>query len=287
MRDALSREPGPGFDEYRILLATALKDQGKKEESLQVLDKDAPIVPSSPRWCLLRGRLHLELEKRAEAKRDFENAIALRPTYAEAYEGLATVCDALGDKVQAQRCRKRYEILKAKRPDVPVARNIDANEELPFRRRVAEIDALAGKSLMAGGDGAQAEACFRAAAAFDPYNRDCRYSLAALCGQQGRLEDALEAVRQLRELAPDDALVFYNLGELQKRLGDFDAAEEAMSNACRLAPRQALGYVGLAALYLQSNRKLADARRIAATAVRLEPNNKQYRELQQELESRK
>ena len=92
-----------------------------------------------------------------------------------------------------------------------------------------------------------------------------------LCEQQGRLKESLEAARQLAELSPQDSLAFFRLGELERRLGDFDTAEEALANACRLAPGQAAGYAGLVRLYLQTGRKLKEAKRIAAMAAQLEP----------------
>lgn len=318
MRDALVRDPN--FEEYRIVLAQALKDLGKKQESLQVLDQDAPVPPRSPRRYLLRGRLHLELQKFAEATRDFEIVVALEPASAEAYDGLAAACDRLGEEAKAKRYRKKQEVLKAKHAVFLDPTTDDANDGLLLRRRIAEIRTLAGTAQLAHGDSGQAEANFRAAAALDPNNPDCRQSLAALCEQQGRLQESLDAVRQLRELAPNDPLVLYSLGDLERRLGDFDAAEEAMANVCRLAPRTAAGYAGLAELYLQTGRKLAEARRIAAMAAQLEPtagnffalaatcektgdiagarraieraqalepNNAHYREMQQSLDKRK
>ena len=222
-------------------------------------------------------------------------------------------------KQKVQPCRKKHEILQAKHQEVLDSEADEANE-LFLRRRIAEVYTLAGQAYLAKGETGQAEADFRAAAALDPDNGACRQSLAMLCEQQGRLKESLETVRQIKELLPDSSLVFFRLGELERRLGDFDAAEEALANVCRLAPRQAVGYASLARLYLQMGRKLKEARQVAAVAAQmeptagnfstlaascervgdvaaarqaleralaLEPNNPQYREMQQALDKRK
>jgi Flp pilus assembly protein TadD len=56
----------------------------------------------------------------------------------------------------------------------------------------------------------------------------------------------------------------------------FDQAEAAYRNAIVLTPKRAGGYATLAEYYVQSNRKLDEAKALAVKAIQLEPVAKHY-----------
>ncbi len=85
----------------------------------------------------------------------------------------------------------------------------------------------------------------RNAIRLQPYLAGPRLELASLLGSSPGNE---AEVRRLREeevdllerdakLAPENPMIFYQLGKLAYLLGDYDKAQSAVETACRLAPR--------------------------------------------------
>lgn len=56
---------------------------------------------------------------------------------------------------------------------------------------------------------------------------------------EDRLEDALEELERLKEVAPREASVFFLIGRIHKKLGAADAAMVAFSTALDLKPASA------------------------------------------------
>jgi tetratricopeptide (TPR) repeat protein len=56
----------------------------------------------------------------------------------------------------------------------------------------------------------------------------------------------------------------------------YEAAEQAFSKVCELAPDQSIGYRSLAELYLDTNRNLPEALSLAEKAVRIDPTAVSY-----------
>ena len=100
----------------------------------------------------------------------------------------------------------------------------------------------------------------------------CRVHRAVVLGRQGALEDAeREAVRACAELLgshlPNAVAAYAEVGDIRRRLGDLDRAEEAFAQARDLCGRDCAG----AALLRLAQGRLEDARRIIAGCLAEEP----------------
>jgi tetratricopeptide (TPR) repeat protein len=99
----------------------------------------------------------------------------------------------------------------------------------------------------------------------------CQVSLAALYQQSKRWNDAAQAYEGLVAVRPDNVDFYWELGVLRARLGRFEAAEEAFRELMERAPESPRGYAGLAEVYLQSDRRLTEAAKLAREAVERRP----------------
>ena len=73
----------------------------------------------------------------------------------------------------------------------------------------------------------------------DKRNPLAKYEKASVLLSEDRLEDALEELERLKEVAPREASVFFLIGRIHKKLGAADAAMVAFSTALDLKPASA------------------------------------------------
>lgn len=72
--------------------------------------------------------------------------------------------------------------------------------------------------------------------------------------KSGQYDDAVDAYRQALQSAPDDALLWNNLGSAQRARGDGEAAEDAFRRAVALAPELTAAWYNLGKMYKTQGR---------------------------------
>jgi len=274
LREALSQDPSDS--ESAGLLAESLLSQGRLEESIEVLERHVAAHPASSATCLLLGQLYLQAKENEKAKVQFERALASDPGATRAYHGLATACARLGKQAEAERYRAKFEALKSQEDRAVHGKKEVLSDEYIVPRCAAEIMRISGKVYLAHGRLEAAEEHLMRAAELDPADTECREALAGLYDQAERLEEAARIVEQLRDLEPWNLAHRKNLGILEARMDDLEAAEATFRELCAIAPDRAVGYAGLAELSLRVDKKFPEAETVAATAVRLEPTAWHY-----------
>jgi tetratricopeptide (TPR) repeat protein len=109
-----------------------------------------------------------------------------------------------------------------------------------------------------------------------PAEPECHQVLAWLYERQGRINEAQAVLLRGCEANPEDVGVHLRLGAFFAEQRMYNEAEKAFRTAIRIMPYQGGGYAALAKLLLTSNRRLSEARQLAARAVELEPLSKHY-----------
>ena len=266
----------PKLPEVRGLLADALMSLGKIDEAVVVLEEDIRLFPRNAESLLRLGKAHQQLKEHEKAKGRFEAAIEIDPECMDAYYGLASVCVRLKQGDEARKYRAKFAELKAADEQDSDGRRQVVYRPERLRQAAAAMHLAAGNVYSRQGDLRKAEQRWSRTAALDPQDVASRHQLALLYLQQDRAAEALQILRQLREIEPENATHCLNLGFLHARLGNFDAAQSALRTACRLDPQAPAGYVALVQLYLQSGRNLSEAKELARTAVELHPSAANY-----------
>lgn len=166
-----------------------------------------------------------------QAAEDFRRAIALDPTYAPAYAGLADSYDLLG-----------YLGYEPREPSFREARAA-ASRALELDGSLAEAHASMGLLLLnADWDRAGAERAFRKAIELNPSYAAAYHWLAIDLKSAGRLDEAAQNLALARRLNPFSPTVFANLASLAMIRGELDKAVEYARKVVELDPRLAVAH---------------------------------------------
>lgn len=240
------------------------------DKAIQSFEKELKIAPNVNAYFLI-GQSYVIKNETEKAKENYEAAIKIDPNLAKAHYGLGTVYAKLGQRDKAKNhleiCRK----LKAEaRKDLKAARTM-YDDMIQTRKNSAISYIKAGKIYRSYRKMERAEELLNRAAQLDPENVGGLLELASLYQRTDRTSEVREMhvkISQLEFEHADNCIIFGNLSvELQL----LDEAERAYRKATTLAPNGSVGYRKLAQLYLQTEKELPEARRLAQKAVDLEP----------------
>lgn len=240
----------------------------------QGLERDPRFFPG----LYQLGQIHLQRGDYAKARKALEAAVPLGSDFAGVYFALVTACTKLGDAEQAavyaEKFRKARAGEEASHRDSLRAPRDSASD---LRHGVAEVYTAASRVYLLYGQAQAAERLLVRASELGPTWAECGDMLARLYEQQGRLDEALATLSRFSLSAPRSIAIQVHLGRLAAEAGRFELAEQACQKAIELSPGEARAYAMLADLYLRSDRKLAEARRLAEKAVELAPEAPLYR----------
>jgi Flp pilus assembly protein TadD len=90
--------------------------------------------------------------------------------------------------------------------------------------------------------------------------------------EQGYTDDALEKMREVTRLTPDDAEAHYVRGGMALRTGRLEEAESSLARATQLAPHHARALAAYG-LVMREQRRWADAERALLRSLLIEPGD--------------
>lgn len=261
---------------YPVQLAEVLIQQGRFQETVELLEGLLKMRPRMMTASVLLGQAYLRLNVYDKARQHLETGVEMGPDYSSAYFGLATACARLGDEEKSKEYRQKFKELQAQWEQ----RHREVLKAASGNRQMLEVIARAytavGEVYITHGDYQAAEAQLRRAGEVDVQAVQPRVTLAWLYEEQGQVQKSLRVLTELRERAPRDLGAQMSLGAAYARLRQFDDAEAAYRRAVELTPQSAGGYVALTHFYLQTGRKLEQASVLAQQAVELEPAAEHY-----------
>jgi tetratricopeptide (TPR) repeat protein len=266
-----SKTPG-----IRLRMGYALLNLGKVDQAVAALQREVELAPNSSQAHYLLGQSLFQRHDYIQAKIHYETALRLQPKHTHACYGLVKASTRLGQKQLAATYSKKFRQL--------TAANAEWNQDLRsqyddlgrIRQKLAVTCSDAGRVYYWHKKTSQAESLWIRAATIDSHNTACRGLLGSLYGRQGKTPKALDQYKQLAGIEPRRVAHYQQIGWLQARLGNLAAAASAFNKIRQIAPHQAAGHRMLALLYLNTNQQLPLAQKLAATAVKLEPNAASY-----------
>lgn len=242
---------------YFVHGARALRDLGRTDEALALLEGAREHHPRSSSVELALGQVHLEAGRYGEARRHLENALALDPERGETHTALSQVHMAAGNRREASHHARlgvrHFE--QGSMPDPLFAEVARAGVSSFWMHR-------RGKKRLQEGDYAGAlEEYSKAVAAGERDPMIWNGYGSALLGvgrhEEGvaALERALEAARNgagAGNLAPKNMrLIQTNLGHALAASGDLDRAGHHLRAALRLDPASVTAAYNLALLHFR------------------------------------
>lgn len=212
------------------------------------------------------GMVLVFLKEWKEAADQLQKAIDLGATEPQVHFELAKALRGLGEEDKALAEMQKYQALKK-----------DEEAKLEAASAAAQGDTeLAASKLQ------EAIKHYRDAVAGEPSNPGYQYKLALALRQDGDTAGERAALEETIRLNPAHAGAQRELGYLLAHTGDSAGAIEHFRLAVKAAPAWTEAWINLAGELAESG-QFADARAAAATALRLDPNNSDAKELNDQL----
>lgn len=260
----------------RLEWAKALLSTGQTSRAIEVLRELVDAFPGQTDAYYQLGIAYQEQKEFQEAKRNFEEALAMQPRYAAAQIGLANTSLRLGQHDEAKRHRERFEQLRADE----VQRSRESRQRFDdlqaTREQVARTYVEAGRVYLAEKNLSAAERLWHQASRLDPSNVDCRQALAWLHLQQGEVPQTIAVLQELAQLEPKNLGYQLEIARLHAESGRTAEAEKVLRDIQRTAPQNAAGHAALAKLYLQTGQRPAEALSLSQKAAELAPTAEHY-----------
>jgi tetratricopeptide (TPR) repeat protein len=251
-------------------------------------------------FLYLSGILENESGQFAAARTHLEAAIALDPNYYNAHYNLGLVLAAIKDFAAAKEQLEKAIALGATEPQVhfklstvlrALGENDRAQEELTLfqqgnqakiNRTLAASKAAEAAKEQASGNLQKAAALYREASQATPDDPVLAYKLALALDGTGDTAAERTALEQAVKIDPAFALAQNQLGYLASKDGDSAGAEEHFRLAVRAAPGYTQAWISLAAT-LGMESRFPEAQDAIATALKLEPDNSEAKQLRKDL----
>jgi putative PEP-CTERM system TPR-repeat lipoprotein len=251
-----------------LVALTLLHLQRKQFDlALDTLKQLQRALPDNPIVYNLFGVVHLKKGDDAEARKQFERALALRPDYMAAAMNLAQM-DLRDGKPQA--AEARYKNVLAQDSDNLLALLALANLARAQKNEPAFLDLLAravkahptapqarlalAQHYLEKNDTQKALSEARQALTTHPDNLDALDTMARVQLAMGEPESALSNYAKLVQLAPKSALAQYKYARVQWALKDERGARASLQRALKLQPVFHDAQAALGRLALQQNR---------------------------------
>jgi tetratricopeptide (TPR) repeat protein len=236
------------------LLAEAYRGQGNLTDALAVCVQMDQRFPASPQTPLFRGLIYLQQSRLAEARSEFEKALALSPAFIPAAEQLVSL-DLRDRKFDA--ARQLVEAAIAKDP----------------KQSAAYL--LLARVLGAQGNTGEAETALKKAIELQPDSPNAYYILAILYYANKDHTKALADLKDLVAKNPKNMQALMMMGTLDEEIKDYPAARDAYEKLLAVNPRFAAALNNLAYIYAERFNQLDkgyDAAQRARDASPQEPH---------------
>jgi Flp pilus assembly protein TadD/peroxiredoxin len=240
------------FQRNAFTYGVAFFQRGYLEQATESFQQAIAAKPSDAEAYYNLGTLYLRRSDPKQARQNLEQAVALRRNHPEAWNNLGMLSAQEGEPEQAIADFKQSLTFK---PDYVIAMVNLANL---YRRQhsFGEADKLLERALQ-----------------LEPNNPEANYSAGMLSAQQDQIPRAEEYLQKASSLRPDYADALNNLGVLFVREQRYPDAEKKFKTCIAAAPKYDQAYLNLARLYVIQDRK-PEAREILEALLRQQPEHK-------------
>jgi tetratricopeptide (TPR) repeat protein len=230
--------------------AGALIDIGEGEEAEAELTTAQELQPKMTRVWVESGGLFEEIGNDERAKESYQKATEIDDDCAKGYEGVANILEKEGKTEEAfELLQKAVEISPQNRDrqfkmtkhlldhgDEDAAQ-IALHKALESEPDAAARSALAAEFFMEVGRADLAEAEFAFALEEDPNNVHYFNRLGLAFRRQKKFKEAVENYRKATIIAPDDAVIYFNMAIALAEGGDYTQSIGSLRRALVLRPQ--------------------------------------------------
>lgn len=253
LQDIAASDAGTTADMALISAHLGRKDYDKALKAIDALEKKQPDKPLAAN---LRGRTLLAKRDSAGARKSFERALSIDPTFFAAVSGLASL--DLADK-KPDDAKKRFEAVLARDP-----------------KHVQSLLALAELRARAGGSKDEVVELIGKAVAANPNEAAPRQMLIDFLLRSNDAKQALSAAQSAVAAMPDNAEMLSALGRAQQQSGDLNQATSTFNKLVAMRPQSVEPLVRLAGAQMAAGDKDAAASSLRK-ALQVQPNSFEVR----------
>ncbi len=205
---------------------------GKKSVSVELISKAISINPTSLMYY------NLGLVLRAQGKLDaaaesYQQALRIKPDYAEAYNNLGNL---FKDQSRLDEAIQHYHKALLTKPDDAVTYN-NLGAALRDQNRIEE-----------------AVTCYQQALRIRPDYAEAHFNMGNLLKDQGRLDEAIQHYHKALLIKPDDAVAYNNLGAALRDQNRIEEAVTCYQQALRIKPDYAEAHYNMGHLLKDQGR---------------------------------
>lgn len=245
----------PASVEALQLLGVIVGSQGRAAESLEWLDRARALAPGNAALLHNRAQTLFALRRFPEARAELEEAVRIRGDLPQAWNLLASVLAAQGEREAAERAYRRALALQPERPETHY------NLAMLFHEAGRVDEAMAG---------------YRKALALRAAFPEAHVNLANALKVKGRTDEALKHYAEAVRLNPNLAIGLANYGTALREAGRAEEAIAHLERAAQLQPNAPAIENELGIAYFWRNR-FGDAVARYRRALELDPGFHQAR----------
>lgn len=266
-------------------LALSRLSQGKEELAVM-----ARYLKANPDVAQMRYEYGIALARHGrldDARRELSRVLEKLPDHPDTLFALASVEQQAGRDGAVQRHLARLVELDAPNKNRAIALlaaiALEKDDTAQAMRWIGQVDngrdatdarIVHARVLAAQGDVPGARRVLAAIRPASPAGEvDVVIAEAQLLEEAGQPAEAFALLQAALQRFPDDADLRYQYAMTAEQAGDFGAAEKALRELLAMPSPDAHVYNALGYLLADRNMNLAEARRLIATALRLEPGN--------------
>jgi tetratricopeptide (TPR) repeat protein len=257
--------------------------QGRRDDAEATLRRAVSLSPKETQTHLALGNFYWSLGRTKEAEQAFEGALKVEPANLRANRFMAAFKFSTGRPAEAEPYLRRIAdsskdgsgtlglvdyYLMTGRPKDAIAR-LDA---LPNGRNIRGVVLRLARAHAAASEQPKARALVDEILKANPKDADAQLLKGQLLLQDGKRDEAFEAVRAATSANPSSPDAQFALGRMYAVRGDNAAAQAAFREVLRINPRAAAAQVQLARLQGQAGQP-ADSLRTAEEAAKNNPTN--------------
>jgi tetratricopeptide (TPR) repeat protein len=181
--------------------------------------------------------------KRAAEK--YDEAVAAKPDYTEAYFYLANSYDNLFKPARVGEAENDRFMQRA----IEYYKKAAESDPNPKTRKLAMQYLVAAYGPDKLNNPAEAEPIVKKMIEIEPTDPGNYFALSRMYEDAGRYDEAEQALIKAKEVKPNDATVYTAISGFYNRQGEFDKTMEALQQAAQLDPNNPQGYQLIATFY--------------------------------------
>jgi tetratricopeptide (TPR) repeat protein len=217
----------------RLNLGTALLQKGRMDEAITQFQQALQIKPDYADACNNLGNVLMEKGRVDEAIAHYQKALQISPDLAVLHVNLG---NALMQKGRVDEAITQFQ------------------QGLQFQSDNADAHNNLGNILLQSGRVDEAITQFQQALEIKPDNADAHYNLAIALWQEGRVDEAIAHYQNALQISPDLAAAHINLGNALMQKGKVDEAIAHYQKALQISPDLAATRINLGNALMQKGR---------------------------------